>query len=129
MTDKEKEAVETMQHWIEYEKANKEKINKADELIEIQETVLNLLQTQQEEIEQSNKVIDKRNEKKIELVEICLKKDKIIDEMAKYIEDESTVDEFCSKENCYADDYENGHCRKCLNCIKKYFINKAEEEN
>ena len=54
MTDKEKEAIETMQHWIEYEKANKEKINKADELIEIQETVLNLIQTQQEEIEKKD---------------------------------------------------------------------------
>lgn len=34
------EAIETMKHWIEYEKANKEKINKADELISIQETIL-----------------------------------------------------------------------------------------
>ena len=33
-------AIETMKHWIEYEKANKEKINKADELISIQETIL-----------------------------------------------------------------------------------------
>ena len=55
MTGKEKDAIETMQHWIDYEKANKEKINKADELIEIQETVLNLIQTQQEEIEKLKK--------------------------------------------------------------------------
>lgn len=34
------EAVKTMEHWIEYEKNNKEKINKADELINIQETIL-----------------------------------------------------------------------------------------
>lgn len=34
------EAIETMRHWIEYEKANKERINKADELISIQETIL-----------------------------------------------------------------------------------------
>ena len=34
------EAIATMEHQIEYEKANKEKINKADELIEIQETIL-----------------------------------------------------------------------------------------
>ena len=40
MTTEQKEAVETIQHWIEYEKQNKDKINKADELIEIQETVL-----------------------------------------------------------------------------------------
>jgi hypothetical protein len=35
-----KEAVKTMEHWIEYEKNNKEKINRADELINIQETIL-----------------------------------------------------------------------------------------
>ena len=34
------EAIETMQHWIDYEKKNKDKINKADELIEVQETIL-----------------------------------------------------------------------------------------
>lgn len=34
------EAVKTMEHWIEYEKNNKDKINKADELIYIQETIL-----------------------------------------------------------------------------------------
>lgn len=40
---KEQEAIETMRHWIDYEKQNKDKINKADELIDIQETVLNML--------------------------------------------------------------------------------------
>ena len=35
-----KEAVKTMEHWIEYEKNNKEKIKRADELINIQETIL-----------------------------------------------------------------------------------------
>lgn len=34
------EAVKTMEHWIEYEKNNKDKINKADQLIYIQETIL-----------------------------------------------------------------------------------------
>ena len=38
-------AIETFKHWIEYEKANKNKIHKADELIEIQETVLEELET------------------------------------------------------------------------------------
>lgn len=33
-------AKETMKHWIEYEKKNKDKINKANELINIQETLL-----------------------------------------------------------------------------------------
>ena len=34
------EAVKTMEHWIKYEKNNKDKINKADELIYIQEIIL-----------------------------------------------------------------------------------------
>ena len=34
------EAVKTMERWVEYEKNNKDKINKADELIYIQETIL-----------------------------------------------------------------------------------------
>ena len=33
-------AIATMEHWIEYEKSNIDKINKAEELIEIQETIL-----------------------------------------------------------------------------------------
>lgn len=54
-------------------------------------------------------------------------KDKTIDLMAEFIEDELTVDEFCTKEGCYADNYIDGHCKKCLNCIKQYFENKAKE--
>lgn len=53
--------------------------------------------------------------------------DKIIDLMAEFIEDELTVDEFCTKEGYYADNYIDGHCEKCLNCIKQYFENKAKE--
>ena len=53
--------------------------------------------------------------------------EKIIDLMAEFIEDEFTVDKFCTKKGCYADNYINGHCEKCLNCIKQYFINKAKE--
>ena len=34
------EAIKIMEYWIEYEKNNKEKINRADELINIQETIL-----------------------------------------------------------------------------------------
>ena len=58
MTTEQKEAVETMQHWIEYEKTHKDKINKADELIGIQETVLNLIQEQEEELKKKDNIID-----------------------------------------------------------------------
>lgn len=68
------------------------------------------------------------NVKDIEKVLSMLEeKDKTIDLMAEYIEDELTVDEFCTKEGCYADNYTDGHCEKCLNCIKQYFENKAKE--
>lgn len=58
MTKEQKEAIETMQHWIEYAKQNKDKINKANELIGIQETVLNLLQEQEAELKRKEKIID-----------------------------------------------------------------------
>lgn len=74
------------------------------------------------------KYINTRNSKAIETVLSMLEeKDKTIDLMAEYIEDELTVDEFCTKEGCYADNYTDGHCEKCLNCIKQYFENKAKE--
>jgi hypothetical protein len=67
----------------------------------------------------------------VEVLETVLsmleEKDKTIDLMAEYIEDELTVDEFCTKEGCYADNYTDGHCEKCLNCIKQYFENKVKE--
>lgn len=84
MNEEEERAIETMKHWIEYEKANKNKINKADELIEMQETVLNLLE----------------------------KKDKIIDEMANSFAEEGFYSEHCQtlidNEICPND------CNKCV---------------
>lgn len=50
--NKEKKALETFKHWIEYEKNNKEKINKADELINMQECILGIIKKQQKEIEE-----------------------------------------------------------------------------
>lgn len=44
----EEEIIETFKHWIEYEKANKDKIDKADELIEIQQGLLNLYNKEKE---------------------------------------------------------------------------------
>ena len=54
------------------------------------------------------------------------KQEKLIELMVEYLEDELT-DDICNKENCYADEYINGHCQKCLNCIKQYFEKKAEK--
>lgn len=47
LTEKEKRAIKTMVGWIEYEKKHKENINRAEELIEIQETILYIISAQQ----------------------------------------------------------------------------------
>lgn len=58
MTNEQREAIETMQHWIEYEKEHQNEINKAEELIHIQETALSLIKEQQEKMENKDKQID-----------------------------------------------------------------------
>lgn len=78
MTEEEKEAIETMQRWIEYEKQNKDKINKANELIEIQETVLNLIQKQDKEIEHWKKGFERELEDNRKNTCELLKQDLII---------------------------------------------------
>ena len=103
MNEEEKKAIETMQHWIEYEKENKDKINKADELIEIQETVLNLLEKKDKESHFIQSELDIANAKIIEL-------NKIIDEMANKIFEEGVIWE--SKEE-----------------VKKYYERKVENGN
>ena len=49
------EAIKVMEHWIEYEKNNKEKRNRADELINIQETILSDYKRVLKENEELNK--------------------------------------------------------------------------
>lgn len=60
------------------------------------------------------------------VIKHLIEQEKMIDLMAEYLEDELN-DDICNKENCYADEYINGHCKKCLNCIKQYFEKKVEE--
>lgn len=83
MTKEQEKAIETMKHWIDFEKHNRDKINKADDLIKIQETVLNMLKGKDREIE---------------------KKDKIIDLMATFIDAQNTrmlEDEYTAIKNIY----------------------------
>lgn len=63
LSEEEKQAIEVLKHWIKYEKENKEKIVKADELINIQETILALVDKQQKEIEELKENYDKLFEK------------------------------------------------------------------
>lgn len=111
MTNEQREAVEIMQHWIEYEKEHKNKINKADELIHIQDTVLSLIKEQQEEIEglKNKEVLIKRYFKKCDLIK---QKDKQIDLMARAIDNYDSqleINTFKDKEH-----------------VKQYFADKAK---
>ena len=106
MTKEQREAIETMQHWIEYEKKHKDEINKADELIHIQDTVLSLIKEQEEEIE---------------------KKDKQIDLMAEYISKRDVEEDICMK-NKTNPDWCNEDYTNCQDCIKKYFADLVEKE-
>lgn len=99
--------------------------------VEVLETVLSMLEEKDKEIqfqEDINKTELNRHKKtEKSLKGQIIKQNKMIGLMAEFIEDELTVDEFCTKEGCYADNYTDGHCEKCLNCIKQYFENKAKE--
>ena len=75
----------------------------------------------------NNTALDRHKKTEKSLKGQIIKQNKMIGLMAEFIEDELTVDEFCTKESCYADNYIDGHCEKCLNCIKQYFENKAKE--
>lgn len=73
-----------------------------------QETVLSMLQKQQEE----NK-----------------KKDKIIEEMAKFMTNKDIDEDICRyqvAEHCKDEEY-GVTTNVCINCIKQYFENKAKE--
>ena len=64
------EAIKVMEHWIEYEKNNKEKINRADELINIQETILSaykrvLKENEELKFEERRRIIGKYGDAEI----------------------------------------------------------------
>ena len=61
MTKEQEKAIETMKHWIDFEKHNRDKINKADDLIKIQETVLNMIKENSAEIQQKNTELAEKN--------------------------------------------------------------------
>lgn len=119
MTNEQREAIETMQHWIEYEKEHKNEINKADELIYIQDTVLSLIKENSAEIQQKNTELA---EKSAELD----KKDKQIDLMAVCILSREIGKNTCQfNKSCTK--YEKGRDIHCKDCIKQYFERKVED--
>ena len=129
MTKEQKEAIETMQHWIEYAKQNKDKINKVDELIGIQETVLNLIQEQEKEIEASRQITTEMNNDVKKLIIECKKKNKNINLMAKKLNQAYfDEDKFCiwfEKMMGVQQKMDYGYV---VDLIKQYFERKVEDE-
>ena len=126
MTKEQREAIETMQHWIEFEKKHKDEINKADELIHIQDTVLSLIKEQQKEIEEREKALYVEileNHNREELLKVKLKKkDKQIDLMAEYWSAGLAI---CDECEYIVEAYTKDNCKLC---IKQYFEKLAKEK-
>lgn len=130
MTDKEKEAIQTFEFFLDDISKNGGCTIDIDfqhkKEYEAMWKIVNLIKNQQKEIEQSNKVIDKRNEEKIELVEMCLKKDKIIDLTIAFISTRYKEDEDIN--NFAKEVMERGEWTNLNKILKEYFTKKVEEE-
>ena len=50
MSEEEKKAIDTLNSWYNYNKKNRNKLLEADKIIKVQETILNLIENQQKEI-------------------------------------------------------------------------------
>ena len=57
MNEEEKKAIETLKSWKDYNIKNKNKLLKADEIINVQETILNLIEKLQKENEELREYI------------------------------------------------------------------------
>ena len=110
MTDNQKEAIERLNNFktikVLYGNTFAMHLEQLKQLQNDIKTALNLIQTQQAEIE---------------------KKDKIIDEMVTYIATLDIEEDICEKTK-------NEHCDKmsfgeCEDCIKQYFERKVENGN
>ena len=144
MTDREIQAIETMQHWIDYEKDNKDKINKAEDLIDIQQIILNLIKKQQDKIDILHATLAenvtrtvcadiKQSEKHKEDLEMLYKGCQIENEqlketmykMASFIASQDIECDICEKTG-NLDTCDSMAYGECENCIINYFKNKGE---
>ena len=86
---------------------------------------------QQAEIRQYEKTLQdqiiKGCEIELALKEVIKKKDKIIDEMAKYISETDIEEDICMK-NVANTELCNEEYSNCIECIKKYFERMIENE-
>jgi dihydroorotate dehydrogenase len=114
MTDEEKKAVENITAWVEFEES-------AGENLKTFRTALNLIEKQEKEI----KILKEQKEYVInEYGRTNEGKDKMINEMAKYIVDIDITEIMCPK--CK---YRNTECtmQECVESIIEYFKKKVEE--
>ena len=144
MTDREIQAIETMQHWIDYEKDNKDKINKAEDLIDIQQTILNLIKKQQDKIDILHATLAenvtrtvcsdiKQSEKHKEDLEMLYKGCQLENEelketmykMASFIASQDIEYDICEKTG-KLDTCDSMAYGECENCIINYFKNAGK---
>ena len=127
INEEEKKSIEEIRNWRNYIVKNRKKVNRANDIEFHLRTVLNLIEKQQRKITdlkiKDNIVYRKNYYEALKELEI---KDKMIDEMAEFIDDNLTdcilntmnIDEPCSK-----------HANRemlCKECIKEYFRKKVE---
>ena len=150
---KEQEAIEIMRHWIDYEKQNKDKINKADELIDIQETVLNMLKEKEAEIEKYKKLLADNLARNLnDSIKAKEKADTDLDDLNKgwqleLEKKDKIIDLILDKLNQGRNVFENSEIKEIVEiyekikstsnlrgievrkeCIKQYFERKVEDE-
>ena len=141
MTDREIHALVTMRNWINYEKENKDRINKAEELIDIQETILKLIEKQQGKIDMLQSTLAesvtrtvcadiKQSEKHKEDLEMLYKGCQLENEklkntmykMASFIASQDIECDICEKTG-NLDSCDSMAYGECENCIINYFKN------
>ena len=132
MTKEEEEAIETMRHWIDFEKHNRDKINKADDLIKIQETVLNMLKENSAELAEKSAEIEKYKSLYNKALEDLVKADR------ENIENKKVIDlmaETIRKLAISLASYEGSYNKETINFtgnikdIKQYFEQKATKNS
>lgn len=97
-------------------------VDKADEINIAIETVLSELEKKEKEILRLKNLLKENEIYKKNLFDYAEKKEKIIELMARYLDEEDVTEIFCEgkeEKECISD---------CTECIIEYFTNKVERE-
>lgn len=121
MTDKEKEAIERLKY-IDMQYDCNNYYSRYD--LDCIETILNLLQTQQAEIEKSRNTKDLYYENK-ELRKLLEKKDEIIVLILKELYKKAHISTKCYLQKSIKECLKH---KNCIECLKQYFERKVETE-